>query len=215
MLPTTVLIVFIFLIYSVQHSFFASLQVKKYFRKHLIAVFPYYRFIYTVVQGILFLVLWIYLPKPPFIIWDVHGPYVYLFKTVQGFAGLGLLYAFSQFSLYEFSGIGAIHRSMKGTISEEDELYRLNQNGLYAVSRHPIYFFTRLIFLFRPKMTWFGLLFIIWLGVYFHIGSLLEEKRMEYLFPQEYVAYKKQVSRIFPFKYLRNKLVLLTGRIFN
>lgn len=193
--------------YSLQHSFFASIRIKKLFRKYLPKFFTLYRLIYTIMQAFLFILLWIIVPKPADIIWNLSGIWYWLFRIIQGLAFIGLLLAFSDFSLKEFTGMAGLDRFLSNQSPVyDDEIYQLNRSGMYAISRHPIYFFTLLIFLFRPYMTLFDLLVFIWLVVYFHIGSIWEERRMETVFPKEYAEYKRQVSRIIPLLYLQRRL---------
>jgi protein-S-isoprenylcysteine O-methyltransferase Ste14 len=69
-----------------------------------------------------------------------------------------------------------------------------------------LYLFTITLFLFEPVMTLFKLLFVIWLIIYFYIGSFYEERRLTSELGERYISYQKNVSRIFPAKWLKGLL---------
>lgn len=203
MLKDILIILFLFGVYALQHSLFSTLTAKNWVRLRFPHFFSFYRIVFNLLQIILFVLLWIFIPKPNDILWKWHGWLLVLARTGQLLAIAGLLAAIFQFNKSEFLGLAQVLRYFKNhQTAVRDENYQLSVRGPYAVSRHPIYLFTVLIVLFEPTMTLFKLLLLIWLAGYFYMGSFFEERRLVREFGAVYITYQKDVSRIIPFKWL-------------
>ncbi len=74
----------------------------------------------------------------------------------------------------------------------------LQEKGMYALVRHPLYFFTLLTIWPLPVMSANTLLFNIGATVYLAIGSLVEERRLERAYGDAYRAYKRRVPWLIP-----------------
>ena len=203
MFKDIVIISFLFGVYALQHSLFSTLTLKNLVRSRFPNLFSFYRLAFNILQFSLFILLWIYIPKPNDIIWQLDGWLLVLARTSQLLAIAGLVAALFQFNKNEFLGLAQVRRYFKNhQAAERDENYQLSTHGPYAFSRHPIYLFTILVVLFEPTMTLFKLLLLIWLAGYFYIGSFFEERRLVREFGPVYLSYQKEVSRIIPFKWL-------------
>jgi len=198
----TVKILFIilaFTIYSLMHSFLlpnvqkAGLQTISHNLK------PFYRLTSTIVQTTLFFVMIKYVPRSSQVLWEVKGILYWFFRIVQLAGLIDFIWAARSFNLKEFLGLAQIIQYFKNKSDKvELETPEFYTHVAFAYIRHPLYFFTILIFLFEPRITVFNLLLLIWLIIYFWIGSILEEKRMVKQFGDSYRQYQRQVNRFFP-----------------
>ncbi len=188
-----------FTLYSFFHSLFASRRIKTWFETNFPKIKAFYRLIYTIIQTVLFLIMIIFLPRPSGILWEVKGIVYWIFRMLQLAGLVGFFWAARSFNLKEFVGLQQTLEFFKSKSSKvEMETPEFHTNGAFAYMRHPLYSFTTLIFLFEPQMNVFKLLFLIWLIIYFWIGSILEEKRMIEQFGEPYREYQRSVNRFLP-----------------
>ncbi len=192
--------------FSLIHSIGSTDTVKEKVRRYWPRFFAWYRLAYNLVSLFL-LVLWYFLPKPQGYLYQLASPFSLVFYAVQLACVIGFLLALSDFSGGEFLGVRQVIRFLKERkVPQRDENYDLNTGGMYRICRHPLYFFSIGFFLFIPEMSVSSALITLWLIFYFYIGSVFEEKRLIKIFGKEYMEYRRSVSRIFPWKWLRNKL---------
>jgi steroid 5-alpha reductase family enzyme len=155
------------------------------------------------------------LPRPDFELYDLSFPYDFLILIPQFLALGGIIWTLKYFSGSEFLGLTQIKRwiasrSNSGGSSFEnfaspsvpeanapDEKLTLRIEGPYKVVRHPLYLFTILFLMLRPTMDLFYLVFLIFLIVYFYIGSFYEERKLVSLFGDQYRKYQSSVPRLF------------------
>lgn len=196
-------IIFFFSIFAISHSILASLKSKNWFRIKFGKFIAFYRFGYNILSTALF-GLFLYLsPKPHQIVYEIPSPFDFIVYFLQLLSLAGLLWAAKYIDWKEFLGLKQIKRFLSGSYNDElDEKYSFRIDGPYKISRHPIYFFSILFLALRPYMTLFYFTTLLLFIIYFYIGSIFEEKKLEKLFGDDYKNYKKEVSRIFPYKWL-------------
>lgn len=207
-------ILLLFTLFSIIHSVLAANNVKKFFRNKFPGKFAYYRLFYTASQIILFLIIWINLPRISTTLWRLDGALYYVFRFIQITGIFAVVWSVRDFSTSEFLGLAQVKRFRKNNdVPSMDENYQLNTGGMYAVTRHPLYLFTLIIIAFEPYMTLFKLLLLLWLAVYFYIGSKFEENRLIKMHGKNYLDYKKNVSSFIPVKYFSKLLIrFLSGK---
>jgi protein-S-isoprenylcysteine O-methyltransferase Ste14 len=158
-----------------------------------------------VIQSLIFVILWLGLPRPDVMIWQLEGIVYWIFKILQITSLTGLFFTFSQFRVREFLGFSQIFRFYRTKIIEKtDENLDLNTKGIYSISRHPAYLFSILFLGLDPVMTIFDLIFSLWVISYIFFASFFEENRMIRIFGEEYLKYQKNVSKIIPVKWMSN-----------
>ena len=193
------IIVLLFTLFAVLHSFLASIENKVRFKENFGSFIAFYRIGYNIFSLASFYFIYQLSPKPYVTIYDLPNPYDLIILIPQFLSLAGFICAFKYICVKEFLGIGQIKRYFqKKYTSELDENLTLNIGGPYKYSRHPLYLFSILFLLFRPVMDLFYLTFFICLVVYFYVGSYYEEKKLIRHFGEEYIQYRKKVSRIFP-----------------
>ena len=197
------LIVLFFSLFGFLHSYFASNIAKRIIVNRFGNLIAFYRFFYVLFSLILFYIIYIAVPHPKLIIYDLPFPFDFLILIPQFLSLAGILWTLKYFSLKEFLGINQIFRlfNKEYNVNELDEILTLHIDGPYKFSRHPIYFFTIIFLAFRPEMDLFYLVMLICIIVYFFIGSFYEEKKLVEKFGNDYLGYQKNVPRILPIRY--------------
>ncbi len=199
-----VLIIFLlFGLYALIHSYLASIKVKEWFKKNFGDLIAFYRLAYNIFALASFYLIYELSPKPHLILYDLPNPYDLIILVPQFLALAGLFWAFKYICFKEFLGLNQVKRYFeKNYNSELDENLTLQLEGPFKYTRHPVYFFSILILLFRPTMDLFYLVFFLCLVIYFYIGSYFEEEKLAKHFGKIYIDYRKSVPKIFPVKFL-------------
>ncbi|HWB64544.1 MAG TPA: isoprenylcysteine carboxylmethyltransferase family protein [Chitinophagales bacterium] len=189
------LLTILWVIFFALHSLLAGTRVKRYAETLLGRYIIYYRLGYNVfATAFLLAVLYVMFT----------APIVYLFKPgiIIKATGLALmlaglvimLLAFRNYDLAEFTGI----KQLAQKIHHPEKLM---VTGLNRYVRNPLY--TGIIvfgagwLLFMPTQV--NLLSIVILYVYIYIGTLLEERKLEQVFGNDYRKYQKEVKMLIPF----------------
>jgi protein-S-isoprenylcysteine O-methyltransferase Ste14 len=104
-----------------------------------------------------------------------------------------------QFGAFEFFGLKQIFESTACPIlSRTTGMKTLVTDGMFQYCRHPMYLVVLLGFIISPSVSFDKLLFIICATVYLYIAIPIEEKKLEKIFGQAYVDYRKNVPAIMP-----------------
>lgn len=200
--PDVLIIILSFALFGFIHSWLASKKVKEKIKKTAGNFIAFYRLVYNLFSLAAFYLLYILVPKPDQEIYDLPYPYDIVVLIPQ-FAGLaGLIWSTRYFCIKEFLGINQVFRWFKKEYNENDldEKLTFNIHGPYKYVRHPVYFFTIILLLFRPEMDLFYLIFVLCIIVYFYAGSVYEEKKLVDFFGGEYLKYREKTPAIFPVK---------------
>jgi len=194
----------LFGLYSLIHSYLASIKVKEWFKKNFGDIIAFYRLGYNIFALASFYLIYELSPKPHLILYDLPNPYDLIILVPQFLALAGLFWAFKYICFKEFFGLNQVKRYFaKNYNSELDENLTLHLEGPFRYTRHPVYFFSILILLFRPTMDLFYLVFFFCIVIYFYIGSYFEEEKLVKHFGKIYTDYRKSVPKIFPVKLLK------------
>lgn len=197
------LIVLYITLFAVIHSLLAGLPVKKFIRKKYGNKIAFYRFFYNLFSIITFLLFLYISPKPHQLVYELTYPFDLIIVGLQIVAIFGFVWTIKYVDVMDFLGIRQIIQYLQGNSSYNiDEKNNLITAGPFKLVRHPIYFFSTLILILRPYMTVFYFTITICCILYFYVGSIFEEKKLEKIYGEEYIRYKNYVSRIFPVKWI-------------
>lgn len=196
------LIVLLYGLFGYLHSFLALNKIKRSFAEKGGNKIAFYRIFYNIISIITIIAFFELTPKPDQIIFELRYPYDFIVFGFQALSLIGVVISFSQMDMGELSGIAQVKRYYEGTYDSEqlDANQKLELKGLRRISRHPLYFFFILFLLFRPYMDLFYFVLLICSIVYLYIGAYFEEKKLIEKFGDDYINYKKRVSKIIPFK---------------
>jgi methanethiol S-methyltransferase len=195
-------IVIFFYLFGVLHSYLASEETKKKFAAKYGEIIVFYRLAYNLIFLFALIIFWSIWPRTDLLIYQLYYPYDLLMLGLQFFCLLGLIYTFRFIKILEFLGFSQIYRYFKGSyqVDELDERISLRIAGPYRFVRHPVYFFTIGILLFRAEMDLFYFIFLLCIIAYFYIGTHYEEARLLKYFGERYKKYQENVPRLFPSK---------------
>lgn len=125
-------------------------------------------------------------------LWTIPIPWLYLTLILQGLALLGLVITVLQVDTMAFIGLSQLHHP------DAEQQGELVTRGFYRWVRHPLYFFSLVLFWLFPVMTDVSLAFVIAASLYFMIGTLPEERKLVQIYGQSYRQYQQDVPRIIP-----------------
>ena len=196
---------FLYSLFGIVHTVLASEKIKLKVVEFAGDKIAFYRLGYNIISVLTIYLIWKLLPELNQTVFDLPYPYdltVLLFQLV-GLAGF--FWCMKYFCFREFIGLAQIDRWFSGNYDKNslDEESVFMAIGPYKYSRHPIYFFSILILMFRPYMDLQYLLFLICAVIYFYIGAYFEEKKLLNKFGNDYLDYSSKVPRIVPYKILR------------
>ena len=191
-----ILLVVLWVLFFVSHSLLASNQMKAFAERTLGSYFRFYRLGYNLFS-LIFLLGIIYI-----LFYRHENVYVFTRSNSSMLIGFLLLLigswvmrkAFQNYDLGEFSGI----KQLAEKIHKPE---KLATGGMNAFVRNPLYFgiiiFVLGFFIYHP--TWMDLATLVIIYAYLYIGTVLEEKKLEEVFGDEYRDYKKRTKMLIPY----------------
>lgn len=180
--------------WSVLHSWMAAFPTKNLVQRIFgKSSMRYYRLIFIIVAGLTLLpilAMVVFLPSRG--LWRIPAPWLYLTLTLQVLALIGLVITVLQVDTLAFIGLRQLHNP---DAEKESELVT---RGFYRWVRHPLYFFSLVIFWLIPIMTDLSLAIVIASSLYFILGTIPEERKLVKLYGDSYREYQQSVPRIIP-----------------
>jgi protein-S-isoprenylcysteine O-methyltransferase Ste14 len=182
----------VFVCWAVLHTILASLRAKRLAgRIFAEAAKRWYRlgFVIIALLTLIPLVLLLFL-LPDTLLYSVPPPWRWMMMAGQLAALALLVWTVMSTEPLDFIGIKQIQGGS----------YRptLTVNGLYRLSRHPMYLTSMLIMWLSPRMTGNLLTLFALMSLYFIVGSYHEEMLLIKQFGPAYQEYRKKVPRIVP-----------------
>ena len=198
-LPYEIVVFISMCAWSVFHSWLAAFSTKnlavRIFGK---GIQRYYRLLFIGVAVLTLLpILGMVAFLPSRNLWIIPFPWLYLTLTLQGLALLGLVVTVLQVDTMAFIGLSQLHHP------DAEQKAEMVTRGFYRWVRHPLYFFSLVLFWLFPVMTTVSLAFVIASSLYFVIGTLPEERKLVDIYGQAYRQYQRDVPRIIPWKKIR------------
>lgn len=190
-----------FLLWALLHSLTAARRVKRWVRERFGRRLydGFYRLAYNAfsVVSILPLLFLLATRVPATVLWRLRSPLNVLFVLLQVVGLAGLAASLWQTDVWRFLGVRQALRYLQGE-QEPDPPAEFVQSGTYKLVRHPLYFFSMLFIWFTPVMTLSTLLFNGLATVYFLVGAMHEERRLEQEFGEDYRQYRREVPGFLP-----------------
>jgi len=195
-----------FIMWALLHSLTAAQRTKDWVKQR-VGERPYqglYRLFYNIVAVVTFVpVLWVTAVKlPNSELWHMPTPWGIAANVVQLIGIIGLGIALFQTDFWDFVGVRQAVRYFNGE-TEINLPPKLVTGGMYALVRHPLYFFSLLVIWFSPVMTLQTLIFNIFVTMYLWAGSRVEERRLADFFGPTYDSYRSKVPGIVPIRLRR------------
>ncbi len=182
------------------HSVLASFTAKRFAEKIFGPKASRYYRLFFVIAAVVTLVPVMALPVllPSRLLWVIPTPWLFLTLIIQ-FVALVLLVATAlETDVMVFAGIRQV---LHPNLPYEDELV---VKGFYRYVRHPLYFFSIILFWLFPYMTDLTLAFFLAGTLYFLIGTIPEESKLLETFGEAYRQYRREVPWMIP-RFRKNK----------
>ncbi len=204
-MPKYIILVILWTSYCFLHSFLISPPVTRFAGKVAGEKFRFYRCAYNVSAILTLIPVLIYTNserEQPFFSWQGSLLAVKYILVVTGilFFYLGA----RRYDMQSFLGLRQIREGTRhGLINRSGQL---DKGGILGIVRHPFYTGSF-------PLIWSGdldntrLIVNITLTLYLVIGTLLEERKLVSEFGDQYRNYRKEVSMLFPLKWLAGKFL--------
>jgi methanethiol S-methyltransferase len=200
LLQNTLWIVISFVAFAVVHSLTAGVGLPERLKQIIgsRSVDGWYRVAYNVFSVVTFMpVVYLMVSLPDSRIYVLGGLAAFALRFVQLAGAAGLLWALWSIDLFRFAGLRQAWAYLQGSALPLP-YETLQQSGLYSLVRHPLYLFSLIILWATPNLSFNGLLFNICSTLYFGVGALIEEHRLEHVYGDAYRAYRRDVGWIIP-----------------
>lgn len=180
--------------WGVLHSWLASFAAKRLARQVFGAgIDRFYRLIFVVFSvATLLPILAMVAVLPGRLLWVIPTPWLFLTLGVQFLALVLLVATVLETDVMAFAGVRQV---LQPNQSHEDTLV---VKGFYRFVRHPLYFFSIVLFWLFPYMTDLTLAFFLAATLYFLIGTIPEERKLRQTFGEAYEEYRRDVPWLIP-----------------
>jgi protein-S-isoprenylcysteine O-methyltransferase Ste14 len=140
--------------------------------------------------------------QQPFFVWNG-----YLLPIKYALMAVGIIFFIMGAQRYSFSQFAGIRQISKGINHNLiNKTGKLSSRGILGAVRHPFYAGLFPLIWARDLDISFFIVNII-LSVYLIIGTFLEERKLLLEFGDAYRDYQQKVSMLFPFKFIKAKLL--------
>jgi protein-S-isoprenylcysteine O-methyltransferase Ste14 len=191
------------LFFAIVHSLTAGSGLKNILAKILgeAAAAGWYRVTYNLISAFTLIpvgVLLFWLPDEG--LYQVGVPFNSILRVLQVLSIGGAAVSLVSTDLWRFAGLSQALGHLSGNpIDSSSE--NLTVTGMYRLVRHPLYLFSLGFLWFSPRLTWNGLFCNVAATLYFVIGSVVEEKRLEKQFGAVYRDYRKSIPWLLPIRF--------------
>ncbi len=195
---------FLIIAWCALHSAMISVTVTQALQKHAGLHYRFYRLFFNLVALISLLPVILYqhtLQTEPLFGW--HG-YLRIIQVVFITLGVVLfLLGAKKYDARRFFGIAQLQETIPRRSMSANG--KLDTTGIHSLIRHPWYSALLLVLWSRPFDVSTLIINTIF-SAYLIIGALLEERKLVMEFGDAYRDYQKNVSMLFPFKWLSSKI---------
>ena len=195
---------FLVIAWCILHSAMISVSVTEFFRKRLGSKFRFYRLFFNLIAILTLIPVVLFASSiRTQTIFDWNG-YMRIGQVLLIVIAILLIFLGGRhYDAGRLLGIKQIKRGIPSrAISDNGEL---ETAGVLGITRHPWYLAAILIIWARQlDLSMFGVNLI--LTSYLIIGSYLEEKKLIGEFGEKYLTYRKRVSMLIPYKWLKFRI---------
>ncbi len=185
------------------HSTLISISVTEYLKRKLGERFRFYRLFYNAFSLATLIPLLVYsasIRQEPLFRWE--GPWQAIPYLLLA-TGIGLFYIGGRnYSLFQFLGISQVKRG--GANLSLSGHGKFVVSGIHRVIRHPWYL-GGIMIVWSGDLSLSTILNNMVITCYFIIGAMLEERKLVREFGEPYREYQRNVSMLFPYKWLKDK----------
>jgi protein-S-isoprenylcysteine O-methyltransferase Ste14 len=183
------------LLFFLQHS----IMVRQPVRKRLAKIIPdiFYSAFYALASGMALLIVMLFWQKTPAPLFTAEGASYWLLRMLFFLCIAGFTWGTRSLGSFDPLGVKAISRYIR---DKEYVQIPLKVQGAYQWVRHPLYFFSLIMFWSCPELTADRLLFNLMWTTWIIAGTVLEERDLLREFGDGYREYQKKVPMLIPYK---------------
>ena len=183
------------LLFFLQHS----IMVRQPIRKRLGEIIPdtFYSAFYALTSGMALLIVMLFWQKTPTPLFTAEGVSYWLLRMLFFVCIAGFSWGSRSLGSFDPLGVKVVSRHMRG---KESVQMPLKVRGAYQWMRHPLYFFSLIMFWSCPVLTADRLLFNLMWTIWVITGTVLEERDLVREFGGQYQEYQKKVPMLIPYK---------------
>lgn len=197
---TVLILVSTWIIYSVIHSWLASLQVKNLVARSWPRFMPAYRLFFNLVATLLIIPpIWLSFTLPGPWLWRWTGPGWWLANALAVLALLGVAWSLLHYDSGEFLGVRQWRENLMAVEDQEE----FHISPLHRFVRHPWYSLS-LVLIWTRDMDLAFCVSAVMMTIYFIIGAYLEEQKLMTYHGERYRRYRRLVPALapLPWRYL-------------
>jgi methanethiol S-methyltransferase len=183
------------LLFFLQHS----IMVRQPVRKRLAKIIPdiFYSAFYALASGMALLIVMLFWQKTTEPLFTAEGSSYWLLRMLFFLCMGGFSWGTRSLGSFDPFGVKAVRRHMR---EKESAQMPLKVMGAYQWVRHPLYFFSLIMFWSCPVLTADRLLFNLMWTIWIFAGTVLEERDLVSEFGRQYQEYQKKVPMLIPYK---------------
>ena len=198
------LLIFLWSAFCFLHSFMITPSVTDFLKEKAGKYYRYYRLFYNLFSILILTPIVVYsysIMEKPFFTW--HG-YLLPLRYLLLLVGLLIFYAGSRhYSMRTFLGINQLNEGVDHGLINNSGM--IGKGGIMGVVRHPFYTGSFLV-IWAGNLDTTRLIINSILSIYLIVGTMLEEQKLLAEFGDVYRDYQKEVSMLFPWKYIKKKI---------
>jgi len=187
-------LVILWLLFGAMHSVFAATKIKLWASGIMKGRYRYHRPVYSLFATVnLLVIVWYHFSLTPVLLWKntVAEKTIAVLICVPALLVMGI--SIKKYFMY-LSGVDVFLKHRPAIVPH------LEQTGLHAYMRHPLYFGTLLfvwcILLWQPSVS--NLISCCCITLYTIVGTVFEERKLVTEFGSEYMLYAKRVPMLVP-----------------
>ena len=198
------LLIFLWSAFCFLHSFMITPAVTDFLKEKAGKYYRYYCLFYNLFSILILAPIVVYsysIMEKPFFTW--HG-YLLPLRYLLLLGGLLIFYAGSRhYSMRTFLGINQLNEGVDHGLINNSGM--IEKGGIMGVVRHPFYTGSFLV-IWAGNLDTTRLIINSILSIYLIVGTMLEEQKLLAEFGDVYRDYQKEVSMLFPWKYIKKKI---------
>jgi len=183
------------LAFFLQHSTMIRRPYRRSLSKLLRA--DYHGALYTIASGVVLFTVVVLWQGSATTLAAPQGLLRWLMRAVFFLSGAGFLWALGALRAFDAFGVQPLLHHLRGTTPPQSPFLI---RGPYRWVRHPLYWFTLLMFWSCPDVTVDRLLFNVLWSLWVILGTLLEERDLTADFGDAYRSYQREVPMLIPWR---------------
>ena len=195
--------------WCVLHSAMISISVTEYFKKLLGSKYRFYRLFFNIIAILTLIPVALFassIRTQAIFHWDGYMRIGQVLLLV-----IAVLLFFLGGRHYDIRQVLGFNQIKEGTSNKAiTDSGELDTSGVLGITRHPWYLATILL-IWARQMDVSAIIVNVILTSYLIVGTYLEEKKLVKEFGEKYLTYKKRVSMILPYKWLKAMIKNLHG----